>query len=49
MERILVMAAGRIIEDGNHASLMNQNGWYRLAFEQQQMKEASNETDSFTA
>ena len=49
MERILVMAAGRIIEDGNHASLMNQNGWYRLAFEQQQMKEASNETDSVTA
>ncbi len=44
-DMIIVLKAGRIIEQGSHVQLLNINGWYAAQWRYQQL-EASLETDS---
>ena len=36
-DHIIVLDNGKIIEEGNHESLMKENGWYKELFIHQQM------------
>lgn len=40
-DHILVLDDGQVIEQGTHAQLLAQNGWYKEQFDRQQLEEAS--------